>query len=135
MISFETGFAKGIQERHGYSVADQYECERENPAGTRLTKRGFMETATASNSSIETSHRTALPAVMWEDIVEHGAYVEKGSGDLYRIPKEALIPGASPLVVKESCGASRLMKLSTDPFITTVRARLLCAQHNIDPNF
>jgi hypothetical protein len=54
---------------------------------------------------------------------------------LYRIPKEALITGASPVVVKESRGASRLVRISTDPFVTTLQARLSCAQHNITPNF
>lgn len=63
------------------------------------------------------------------------AYVEEGSGDLYWIPKEALIKGGSPIVVKESRGASRLMQVSRDPFVTTLEARLRCAQHNIEPNF
>jgi len=71
----------------------------------------------------------------WESINEAGAYVERGSGDLYRIPKEALIPGASPAIVKESRGASVLLKLSDDPFITTFKARLLCAQHSVEANF
>ena len=47
----------------------------------------------------------------------------------------ALIPGASPAIVKESRGASVLVRLSEDPFLTTFRARLLCAQHNIEANF
>jgi hypothetical protein len=35
-----------------------------------------------------------LPEVGWEDINGRGAaYVSLGTGDLYRIPKEALIPG------------------------------------------
>ncbi len=72
---------------------------------------------------------------MWEDIREAGAYVEKGSGDLYRIPKEALIQGSSPIVVKESRGSSILVQLSRDPFCTTLEARLRSAQHNIQPNF
>jgi len=28
-----------------------------------------------------------------------------------------------------------LVKLSDDPFLTTFKARLLCAQHNIEANF
>jgi len=28
-----------------------------------------------------------------------------------------------------------LVKLSDDPFVTTFRARLLCAQHNVEANF
>lgn len=87
------------------------------------------------NKSIESERRTALVELDWEDVNEPGAYVEKGSGDLYRIPKEALIQGASPIVMKESHGASRLLRISTDPFITTLEARHRCAQHNVVPNF
>lgn len=85
--------------------------------------------------SAQTTHRPSLPEVTWEAINDPGAYVERGSGDLYRFPKEALIPGASPAIVKESRGSSVLLKLSDDPFITTFKARLLCAQHNVQPNF
>lgn len=85
--------------------------------------------------SIEGEHRLPLLELNWDDVHEPGAYVEVGSGDLYRIPKEALMAGASPVVVKESRGASRLVQVSKDPFITTLAARLRCAQHNISANF
>jgi hypothetical protein len=61
--------------------------------------------------------------------------VERGRGDLYRVPKEALIPGGSPMIHKESIGASRLVQVRKNPFITTLEARLSCAQHNIELNF
>ncbi len=85
--------------------------------------------------SVQSTRRAFLPETTWESVNEPGAYVERGSGDLYRIPKEALIPGASPAIVKESRGASVLLKVSDDPFITTFKARVLCAQHNIEANF
>ena len=71
----------------------------------------------------------------WQDISEPGTYVEVGSGDLYRIPKEALIQGSSPMIRKESAGASRLVLVSPNPFITTFEARMVCAEHNVAPNF
>jgi hypothetical protein len=85
--------------------------------------------------SVTASQRSVLPETNWEGINQPGAYVERGTGDLYRMPKESLVPGASPAIVKESRGASILVKLSDDPFITTFKARLVCAQHNIEPNF
>jgi hypothetical protein len=88
-----------------------------------------------TTQSTQAARRYVLSEVAWEAINEPGAYVERGSGDLYRFPKEAFIPGASPAIVKESRGASVLMKLSDDPFCTTFKARLICAQHNIEPNF
>ena len=86
-------------------------------------------------TTMEPVRKSALPELGWEDIDDPGAYVEVGSGDLYRIPQEALIRGASPVIRKESTGASRLVRVSRNPFITTLEARLLCAEHNIQPNF
>ncbi len=85
--------------------------------------------------SMEPQQRFSLPEVTWEELSEPGAYVERGTGDLYRIPKEALVPGSSPIIHKESVGASRLVQISKNPFVTTLEARLRCAQHNIEPNF
>jgi len=85
--------------------------------------------------SVEPQTRSVLSETTWEDLTEAGAYVERGSGDLYRVPKEALIPGSSPIIHKESLGASRLVQVSKNPFVTSLEARLRCAQHNIEPNF
>jgi hypothetical protein len=87
------------------------------------------------NKSVEPHQRFTLPEVSWDELNEPGAYVERGTGDLYRVPKEALIPGGSPIIHKESSGASRLVQVSRNPFVTTLEARLSCAQHNIEPNF
>lgn len=89
----------------------------------------------AKQRSVEPQTRSSLPEMTWETLNEPGAYVERGSGDLYRVPKEALIPGSSPIIHKESLGASRLVQVSTNPFVTMLEARLRCAQHNIEPNF
>ncbi len=86
-------------------------------------------------TSVQPGHRTSLPEFSWDDVNEAGAYVERGTGDLYRIPQEALVKGSSPMIAKESLGASRLVQLGKDPFITTLEARLRCAQNNIQPNF
>jgi hypothetical protein len=85
--------------------------------------------------SMEPEKRETLSELAWQEINQPGAYVEIGSGDLYRVPKEALIQDSSPVIEKQSAGASRLAQISKDPFITTFKARMLCAEHNIEPNF
>ena len=85
--------------------------------------------------STESAHREVFPEFSWQDVEEAGAFVEKGSGDVYRIPKEALVPGSSPVIRKESLGASRLVRISKNPFVTTLQARMLACEHNIEPNF
>ena len=95
----------------------------------------MTRTEQVGTQSVQGARRDTLTEVTWEAINEPGTYVERNTGDLYRFPKEALIPGASPSIVKESQGTSVLLKLSDDPFITTFKARLICAQHNVEPNF
>src|SRR5215470_11351602 len=94
-----------------------------------------MAMENVKTKSVEPQQRFHLAEVSWEELNEPGAYVERGTGDLYRVPKEAIIPGGSPIIHKESTGASRLVQVSKNPFVTTLEARLRCAQHNIDPNF
>ncbi len=84
--------------------------------------------------SAQPSHRLMFTEVSWDEIHEPGAYVERGSGDLYRVPQEAIGP-ASPLIKKQSLGTSRLVRRTNNPFVTTLEARMLCAKFNIDPNF
>jgi len=52
----------------------------------------------------------------WDDITEPGAYVDVATGDLYRIPQEGLLKGASPLIRKESATQSSLVQLSKNPY-------------------
>jgi hypothetical protein len=85
--------------------------------------------------STKPQHRSVLPELAWDDINEPGAYVEVGAGDLYRIPQEALVRGSSPMIRKQSIGASRFLRLSNDIAITTFEARMLCAENNVKPNF
>jgi hypothetical protein len=79
--------------------------------------------------------RSVLPELAWEQISEPGTYVEVGTGELYRIPKEALVQGSSPLIRKESLASSRFVQLSKNPFIITFQARMLACEHNVQPNF
>jgi hypothetical protein len=85
--------------------------------------------------SVEPQTRSAFPEINWEELSEPGACVERGSGDLYRILQEALIPGSSPINHKESQGAPRLVLISRNPLVTALETRLRSAQHDIEPNF
>jgi hypothetical protein len=101
----------------------------------RSRKKEHTMSEQARMISIEPQQKGSLPECSWHDLSEPGAYVERGSGDLYRVPKEALIPGASPMIRKESLGSSRLVQVSKNPFVTTLEARLIACEHNIQPNF
>jgi hypothetical protein len=96
--------------------------------------KGEMAEHLSQVVSTQPSHRVAFQETTWDQVQQPGAYVEKGSGVLYRIPQEGLGPG-SPLIAKQSLGPSHLVRISGNPFITTREARMLCAEGNIQPNF
>ena len=89
----------------------------------------------AKNVSIQTEKKVYFNQFTWDGINEPGAYVELGTGDLYRIPLEGLQKGGSPLIKKQSMGVSRFLQISNDPYIITEEAKMLCAENNIHPNF
>jgi hypothetical protein len=64
-----------------------------------------------------------------------GHYVSRSTGNGYRVPAEARIKGASPVIEPVSAKPSRLVKLSDNPFIALIKARNLAANCGIEPNF
>jgi hypothetical protein len=94
-----------------------------------------QQEATIRNQSIQALNVRALREVAWDQVNDPGTYVDVRTGDLFRIPREGLVTGASPVVMRESAAPVVLRQLSDDPFLPTLKARLMCAQHNIQPNF
>ena len=77
----------------------------------------------------------SYPEVSWDDLNAPGFYVSRSTGNGYRVPAEALIKGASPVIEQVSAQPSRLVKVSDNPFIPLIKARNLAANCNIEPNF
>jgi hypothetical protein len=90
-----------------------------------------METQTNERKINTSSH----PEVNWDDLETPGFYVSRATGNGYRVPAEALIKGASPVIEQVSTQPSRLVKVSDNPFVPLIKARNLAANCNIDPNF
>lgn len=85
--------------------------------------------------STQRSQRQALVQTTWDQLEQAGAYVEFGTGDLYRVPSEALIRGGSPIIARVSNGATRLLRVSDDPMVPIQHAREVAANNNLQPNF
>ena len=71
----------------------------------------------------------------WDEISQPGAYISRDTGRLFRIPKEALAPGSSPLIHQENREAEKFVKVSDDPYVTSLKARMVAAENNVQPNF
>src|SRR5258706_16208471 len=89
-----------------------------------------------------------LPQIACEEIREPGAYVELETGALYRVPRESLAGGAFPLIErggdegpqpvradKKPSRRSQFVRVSGNPHIFSLAARMLCVNHDIHPRF
>lgn len=76
-----------------------------------------------------------LPECSFNEIEEPGAYILLGSGDLVRVPREALANGHSPLVSITSHGDTRVAKLADDPVAPIGALRRVAADCDLQVNF
>jgi hypothetical protein len=83
----------------------------------------------------EKKRQLTLLECSWEEIGHPGAYVSRDTGRLFRIPKEALAPGASPIIYQENIESEKFVKVSDDPYVLSLKARMVAAENNIQPKF
>lgn len=104
-----------------------------NPKGDALEI--YLQEVQLMESQQNERNTSSHPEVSWDDLETPGFYVSRATGNGYRVPAEALIKGASPVIEQVSARPSRLVKISDNPFIPLIKARNLAANANIEPNF
>ena len=68
-----------------------------------------MAVSMTKGQTSTSDHRSSrLQEMSWNDIQRPGAYLICGSGDLVRVPQDALAPGHSPLITITSTGETRV---------------------------
>ncbi len=90
-----------------------------------------MRISTESNAAT----LAALSEFTWENIKQPGAYIERETGHLYRVPPEALLRGSSPLISKLCNTPSTFVKISDDPNTIVSKLRTIAADADVKPNF
>ncbi len=71
----------------------------------------------------------------FNDINEPGSYVMLSTGDLVRVPPEAVAPGHSPLISIYSRGVTRVAQLSMNDAELITTLRHIAADNDIQSNF
>ena len=70
---------------------------------------------TKTASPIATTRNSHLSEMDWNQIDEPGCYLFMDTGQLARVPQEALSPGHSPLLTITSSKPTRVVRLSESP--------------------
>jgi len=71
----------------------------------------------------------------WNNVENPGSYLIVESGDLVRIPAEALAAGHSPLISVTSIDETRLAQLSDNPATPISKLRTIAADNDFYVNF
>lgn len=79
--------------------------------------------------------RKTVKLLNFNEITEPGSYVMLSTGDLVRIPPEAVAPGHSPLITIHSRGTTRVAQLSSNDSELITTLRHIAADNDIQPNF
>jgi hypothetical protein len=80
-------------------------------------------------------HSTRLMELAWGEVDEPGCYLFIDTGDLVRIPTDALASGHSPLIALKSNREPRLARLSTNPSEPITVLRSIAADNDYFVNF
>lgn len=95
-----------------------------------------MTVAVAKGQTLPPEHRSSrLQEMSWNEIQRPGCYLIVGSGDLVRVPQDALAPGHSPLISITSSGETRVAKLSDNPAEPISVLRAFAADNDYFVNF
>ena len=73
--------------------------------------------------------------IPFEELQDSGAYVSNATGNLFRIPADALVGGRSPTIEIVCKQGTMMTKLSDDPWIPISKARQLAADSDLHVNF
>lgn len=76
-----------------------------------------------------------LQEMPWNSIDRPGCYMLVGSGDLIRVPQDALFAGHSPIISITSNGETRVARLSDNPATPISVLRNIAADNDFNVNF
>jgi len=88
-----------------------------------------MHTATSEANPFTSSQ------VPFCEIHEIGTYVSQQTGHLVRIPEDAVKPDRSPVIDLVAAEPQLFGKVSSNPFISLTKARILAADLDLPVNF
>lgn len=79
--------------------------------------------------------RRPLQRMARGEIREPGTYVHLATGTLHRVPARALAGGTLPPSCQGTAAEALFVQLSTNPYLISIEARIICATHDIRFNF
>ncbi|MCH7760380.1 hypothetical protein IIA15_03125 [candidate division TA06 bacterium] len=77
----------------------------------------------------------SLPTLPLNQVNQPGAYLDLHTGCLFRVPPEGLRVGNGSMILITSEAETMVCKLSDDPYIPKIKAKIIAADNNYWTNF
>jgi len=90
-------------------------------------------TTITETQKLQSSVRTRR--VPFSELHEPGCYISNSTGNLFRVPEDALAANRSPLIEIVSNSGTMMTRVSEDPWIPISKARQLAADADLAINF
>lgn len=90
-------------------------------------------TTIAEKTSVHTTQQNRK--VPFCELTEPGSYISNTTGNLFRVPEDALVVGRSPLIEIVSKSGTMMTRISDDPWLPISKARQLAADADLSINF
>ncbi len=90
-------------------------------------------TAITESPKVHNTIRTRR--VPFSELHEPGCYISNSTGNLFRVPEDALALNRSPLIEIVSNTGTMMTRVSDDPWIPISKARQLAADTDLAINF
>ena len=94
-----------------------------------------MSQSSTQTSQTQTESQNIGTVMPFEGISEPGAYVANWNGHLIRVPEDAVTSGRSPLINIVGEQPLTVTRISSNPFVTVTKARLIASNLDVDVNF
>jgi hypothetical protein len=90
-------------------------------------------TTLAETATVHSTQRNRK--IPFSELADPGTYISNATGNLFRVPEDALVVGRSPLIEIVSKGGTMMTQISDDPWLPISKARQIAADSDLSINF
>ena len=95
----------------------------------------MLQAAQRDVNTLYDAHFAYHVVIGWRNVREPGFYVSTRTGHGFRVSTDLLQTSAGPSMLVLEAEGNRFVRVSNDPYVSTMAAKLLCVDRDIVPRF
>ena len=95
----------------------------------------MLQTAQSDVNTLYNAHFAYHVVIGWRNVREPGFYVSTRTGHGFRVSRDLLQHTSGPSMLVLEAEGNRFVRVSNDPQVSSMAAKLLCVDRDIVPHF